>query len=119
MPSDGDNYDSDIRHGYCIQCDSPLGVARVDGVEHLVCHCTGVDAEYGPQPLDGTGGYPLSWEWRVNGRDPVTRVETEPMLCCMGCGESVRRSEAFRQANGSPRCPGCASDKMDPWEADS
>jgi hypothetical protein len=44
-----------VTHLYCTQCDDRVGVARLDSVAHLVCHCTHVDGALRPVKVDGPG----------------------------------------------------------------
>jgi hypothetical protein len=42
-----------VSHLRCEQCNDRVGVARLDGVAHLVCHCTHVDGDLEPVTLEG------------------------------------------------------------------
>ena len=56
-----------VEHLYCNQCDDRVGVARLDNVAHLVCHCTHVDGDIRPVELEGPAAMirtPEEWECR-------------------------------------------------------
>lgn len=55
-------------HLVCGRCSVIVNVCRLDGVAHLVCHCTHVDGEIAPVEVYQTAALPDRWEWRQNGR---------------------------------------------------
>jgi hypothetical protein len=48
-----DQYGERVTHLHCTQCNDRVGVARLDSVAHLVCHCTHVDGDLKPVKLEG------------------------------------------------------------------
>lgn len=48
----------------------------------------------------------------------VSRIPSEKLLCCMGCGDDVPISQAKKSADGSPRCPGCSRPGMEDYDGD-
>jgi len=61
---------TDEQHLYCTECEARVGVARLDRVAHLVCHCTHVDGDLRPVTLKGPGVMVRQrdrWEYRPHG----------------------------------------------------
>lgn len=52
-----------VEHLCCTRCKDNVTVARFDGVAKVVCHCTHVDSEVDPVPLDDLAELPSDWEF--------------------------------------------------------
>lgn len=53
----------EVTHLRCDECVHIVNVARFDGVAKLVCHCTHVDGEIDPVPLNEMEILPDRWDW--------------------------------------------------------
>lgn len=56
-----------ISHLVCSGCGGNPGVARFDGEARLVCHCTHVDGDLEPVPVNDMAILPDPWEFVSNG----------------------------------------------------
>lgn len=57
-----------VEHLYCGGCKDNVTVARFDGVAKVVCHCTHVDSDVDPVPLDDFAELPDRWHYGPQGR---------------------------------------------------
>lgn len=56
-----------VEHLRCEECVYVVNVSRFDGVAKLVCHCTHVDGEIDPVPVNEMEILPDRWEWVTDG----------------------------------------------------
>lgn len=54
-------------HLRCDKCVYIVNLARLDGKAVLACHCTGVDNEINPVPVDDRDDLPERWQWVPQG----------------------------------------------------
>lgn len=64
--------DSSLRetHLRCTACRSNPTIARLGSEAHVVCHCTHVDGELDPLPVEGAAPLPEPWEFVPHGGAP-------------------------------------------------
>jgi hypothetical protein len=56
-----------LEHLFCTECEAHPTVARIDGWNSVVCHCTHVDGDLDARPLHKMGMLPEPWEFRETG----------------------------------------------------